>query len=287
MFLLLFLLMLPNMCVSTGKRVFADGIKAVFRGSEGVDLILSSELKRPRLDGSPNNLQESLTNLAFTQEAKRYKIFPTPDETEKQYEMIAQNNSKTVKELDVMVIAAGFTPTEARKEFAQINAVNSLLGYKITGNLVVPESEVVAYYEENPEYEPTAYLVEQVVVPFSATQSREDQLKQLQTLASAKDPQKALRWNEGLWVNEDDLAADKKFIMQLAEGQISAPKEMYSGFELFRMVRKREQRLKTLDECYGQIVNILRRPKYTELMSTFQKDLMDAASIIIFDLPII
>ena len=61
--------------------------------------MLSSELKRPKLDGTPNNLQDTLTNLAFTQEARRYHIFPTPEETEKQYEMIAHNNNKTTKEL--------------------------------------------------------------------------------------------------------------------------------------------------------------------------------------------
>ena len=42
--------------------------------------------------------------------------------------------------------------------------------------MVVPESEVMAYYEENPEYEPAAYQIQFVVVPFSANQSREQQL---------------------------------------------------------------------------------------------------------------
>lgn len=268
------------------KRIFVDGINAVFRGSEGVDLVLASEVNRPRLDGSVAGLQDSLTNLAFAQEARRYKIFPTPEEVEKQYEMIANNNNKTVKELDAMVMQAGFTPAEARKEFAQINAVNSLINYKVTGNMVVPESEVVAYYEENPEYEPAAYLVQTAIVPFSTVQSRAEQLAQLQTLANAGDPNSILNWSEGLWINEEDIAADKKFLTELAVGDISLPKEVFNGFQLFRLVKKKAQHLKTLDERYGQIVNILRRPKYTELMNKFQKELMDNASVIIFNLPI-
>lgn len=276
----------PDKSVYKPKRIFVDGVKAVFRGTEGVDVVLASEANRPKLDGSPNNLQDTLTNLAFTQEARRYHIFPTPDEIEKQYEMIAQNNSKTVKELDEMVKQAGFTPQEARKEFGQINAVNSLINYKVTGNMVVPESEVIAYYQENPENEPAAYQIQVVVVPFSVTQSREQQLAQLQTLANAKDPNGVLNWGEAFWVNEEDLAADKKFITKLAPTEISLPKELFNGFEMFRMVSKRSSRLKTLDERYGQIVTLLRRPKYTELMTKFQKDLMDNASIIIFDLPL-
>lgn len=271
--------------VKKPKKVFVDGINAVFRGSEGVDLVLASEVNRPRLDGSMATLQDSLTNLAFAQEARRYKIFPTPEEVEKQYEMIAHNNHKTIKELDAMVMQAGFTPAEARKEFAQINAVNSLINYKVTGNMVVPESEVIAYYEENPEYEAAAYLVETVLVPFSTVQSRTEQLAQLQALANAGDPNGILNWAEGLWINEEDIAADKKFLTELNIGDISLPKEVFNGFQLFRVVQKKAQRLRTLDERYGQIVNILRRPKYTELMNNFQKELMDNASVIIFDVP--
>ena len=227
-------------------------------------------------------MQDTLTNLAFSQEARRYHINPTPEEIEKQYEMIAHNNNKTVKELDEMVKQAGFTPQEARKEFGQINAVNGLINYKVTGNMVVPESEVIAYAEENPEYEPAAYQIKVIIIPFSATQSHSEQFAQLQMLANAKDPNGVLNWADAFWVNEEDLAADKKFIAKLVPGEISLPKEVYNGFEMFRLIAKRAERLKTLDERYGQIVNTLRRPKYSELMAQFQKDLMDNASIIIF-----
>lgn len=268
------------------KRIFVDGVKAVFRGSEGVDVVLASEANRPKLDGSPNNLQDTLTNLAFAQEARRYKIFPTPEEAKNQFSAIATNNNKTEEQFKQLIRQAGFTVEEAINEFAQINAVNSLINFKVTGNMVVPESEVIAYYEENPEYEPAAYQIQVAVVPFSVTQSREQQLAQLQTLANAKDPNGVLNWGEAFWVNEEDLAADKKFITKLAPTEISLPKELFNGFEMFRMVSKRSSRLKTLDERYGQIVTLLRRPKYTELMTKFQKDLMNNASIIIFDLPL-
>lgn len=273
-----------NKPVPKNKRMRVDGIKAVVRGSSGADLILESELRRPKLDGTPNTLDSSITNSLIKQEADRLHITQTPEENQKQYEMIAQNNKKTVKELDEMVMQAGFTPQEARKEFGQINAVNSLLGWKV-GGMVVPESEVRAYYEENPEYESAAYQIQMVVVPFSSTQTREQQLTQLQTLANAQDPNGVLNWIEPFWVNEEDLAADKKFITELEPGQISLPKEVFNGFQMFRLVAKKEKRLKTFDDRYGQIVSILRQPKYNELMTKFQQELKDNASIIIFDLP--
>lgn len=275
----------PLAAASAKKPIFLDGIKAVFRGADGTDLVLASELQRPKLDGSPASLDDTLQTLALAQEAKRYRMFPLPEEVEKQYEMIAQSNKKTVKELDEMVSAAGFTPEEARKEFAQINAVSSLINFKITGNLIVPESEVIAYYNENPVIEPAAYYIEHVIVPFLKSISKEQQREQLISLANSGDPKNILSWEEPFWINETDLAANKKFISELEVGQVSLPQPAFGGFEMFRMANKKEERTKSLDDRYAEIVNVLRKPKYTELLTKFQKDLLESASIILFDLP--
>jgi len=265
--------------------VFVDGIKAVVRGSEGTDLILSSELQRLRLDGNPNNLEEMITNYALYNEAKKYRLLPTAEEMTKQWNMMAEMNRKTPKELDEMVITAGFTPQEAKNEFAQMNAINSLVSFKVTGNLIVPEADVKAYYDENPEFEPAAFFVEYAVVPFSFTKSKDEHLKQLQDVARKKDPNHLLKWQDPFWVKEDELAIEKKFITQLAIGEISQPAQTFDGFEFFRLVNKKEERLKPLDERYGQIVNILRKPKYLELMQTFQQNVRDSVSVIYFDVP--
>ena len=265
------------------QLIFLDGVKAVFRGSHGTDLVMASELERPKLDGSPTNLQEILNELALAQEAKKYRLWPSPEEVEKQLRMVAQSNKKTPKELDELFIATGYTPQEGMNSFAQINAVNSLVGFKITANLIVPESEVIAYYNENPEYEPAAYHIEHTIIPFAT--NKEQQLKQLQAVVRTNDAKHSLAWEASFWINQDDLAADKQFITQLKVGQISQPQEVYGGFELFRLVNMHEARLKPLDERYGQIVTLLRKPKYGELMAQFQKELLDSASIILFDVP--
>ena len=265
--------------------VFIDGIKAVVRGSEGTDLIMPSELQRLKLDGTSNNLEEMVTNYALFNEAKKYRLLPTTEEIDKQWMMMAQMNRKTPKELDDMVITAGFLPQEARNEFAQMNAINSLVSFKVTGNLIVPEADVVAYYNENPEIEPANFCVEFAFVPFSFSRTKEEQLKQWQSLIRKKDPQHMLKWQEPFWIREDELAADKKFISQLAIGEISQPVQTFEGFEFFRLVNKKEERLKPLDERYGQIVTILRKPKFLELMESFQKGVRDSVSVIYFDLP--
>ncbi len=266
--------------------VFVDGIKAVIRGSEGTDLIMASELQRFKLDGTPNDLEEMITNYALFNEAKKYRLMPTTEEIDKQWMMMAQSNRKTPKELDTMVMSAGFLPQEARNEFAQMNAINSLVSFKVTGNLIVPESDVIAYYDQHPELEPASFYVEYAFMPFTFTKTKDEQLMQWQSVARKKDPQHMLKWQDPFWITENELALDKRFITQLGIGEISQPVQTSQGFEFFRLASKKEERLKPLDERYGQIVNILRKPKFTELMESFQKGARDSVSVIYFDLPI-
>lgn len=277
----------PAKAVFTPKKelIFLDGVRAVFRGSEGTDLILASELERPKLDGSPIALPEMLTDLALAQEAKKYRLWPSPEDVDKQIRMISDANKKTPKEFDDLLLTIGYAPAEGRLAFAQINAINSLVGFKITGNLIVPESEVIKFYNENPEIDPAAYYIEYTFVPFAQAQSKEKQLKQLQLIADKNDPKHSLKWNDPFWIKENELAEDKQFITQMKRGEISAPFEAADGFELFRLRDRKEERTKPLDERYAEIVNVLRKPKYSELMASFQKDLMDNASIIYFDIP--
>ena len=58
--------------------------------------------------------------------------------------------------------------------------------------------------------------------------------------------------------------------------------EFSGGFELLKMVTKKEKRLKPLDERYREIADILRRPKYEELLTQYKQSLWDASSIVYF-----
>ena len=51
-------------------------------------------------------------------------------------------------------------------------------------------------------------------------------------------------------------------------------------FELLRLIEKAPEHNKTLDERYRDIVDILRRPKYEELMQKYRDQLMKQVSII-------
>lgn len=267
------------------KRIFLDGIQVVFRDSKGdVDLIMHSEMQRMELDGTAPDLEKKVTDLALAHEAKEWRLWPTAEEIDKQVHMLAEANKKTPAEFDDLLVTIGYTPQEGRTAFAQMNAVNSLINFKITANLIVPESQVVAYYTDHPEYVPASYRIQYAFIPFAQTKTRQEQEEALATLAAQGDPKDSLPWDEAFWITEDQLAQDKRSVIELVPGQITQPVETTTGFELFRLVDKKEQRLRSLDERYGEIANTLRKPKYGELMESFKKEVLDRSSLIYFDL---
>lgn len=264
--------------------IFADGIRAVVHGPERKDLVKASELKLPKLDGSAATLEELVTNIAYEHEARRFHLWPTPEELNKQLRMIAQMNNKSEKELDDLFIVTGRTPEEGRRAFAQINAINSLMGFKM-GGAIVTDSEIEKHYNENPEIEPAAYYIQRAFIPFSRTQSKQQQFKKLQALAGKNESPKGLEWQEAFWIKENDLSQDKLFITQLPIGQLSEAIEIDKGFELFRVFEKKEEQLKSLEDRYPDIAAHLRQPKYSSYIANLKNELLNKVSIIYFDVP--
>lgn len=263
--------------------IFIDGIKVVFRGPQGIDLITESEIHRPKLDGSPNSLSDMLTQVAFAQEARRYHMWPSVEDTDKQLRMVAQSNKLSPADLDNLFLNYGYTPAEGREAFAQMTAVNNLINFKITSNLFVPEKDVIAHYNENPEFQEASYYIQYAYVPFSPAQTKEQQLKSLQEIVRAKDSKHILEWTDPFWLKESELSQEKKFIASLQVHQISNPVEVAGGYGFYKLLQRKEGRLRSLDERYREIVDLLRRPKYSEMMNSYQKKLLDNASITEFN----
>jgi preprotein translocase subunit Sss1 len=63
---------------------------------------------------------------------------------------------------------------------------------------------------------------------------------------------------------------------------ISPPQEVENGFEMFKLTEKTPELIRSLDERYREIADILRRPKYEELLETYKENLLSTSSIIYF-----
>lgn len=256
-----------------------DGISAVVFAQEGTKIITASELERRGLDGSERTLDDLVYEKLMILDSQKFKMAPDDDQIDKHLASVQRENNITLDQLKNIFTNAGYTYEEGREQFGTISLINQLLDFKIRSRLIVPEKEVLAYYNANPEHVDAGYLVQRALVPFKESQTHEQQQADIERFVHGRNGFVAIEWQEPFWIEKNEMADNKKFIMDMQSGDISDPVETTEGFELFKLQESRPERLKTFDERYKDISDILRRPKHEQLLNEYKKQLMDGASV--------
>lgn len=261
-----------------------DTIEAVVLGQEGTEIITKSDIDRPSLGGGIRTRDDIIFERLVYLDAQKHKIFSDEDAVDAYLSAIQREHNMTRDELVGIFTAAGYTFEEGRQQLQMMQSVNSMLDFKIRSNLIVPRKDVEAYYQEHPEFIEASYDLQRAFVPFSTVQSKEEQRATLEQFAKTGRGVGGIEWSQPFTINHSDIAEDKQFIYTMRPREISMPQEISGGFELFRLNEKHEQRLRGFDERYREITDILRRPKYDELLAEYRKKLWVDASVIYFDL---
>jgi hypothetical protein len=254
-----------------------DAIVIIVFSEEGIEIITRSDIERPSLSGAPRTADDIIFERLVYLDAKKHKILPDEDAVDKYLAAIQREHNLKPEELQMIFLSAGYTLEEGREQLFIMQAVSTMLDYKIRSNLIVPRKQIEAYYHDNPEYEEASYLISYTKIPFDSSQSEQQRIE-LEQRAKTGDFIGVL-WEGPFWVSENELATDKQFITQLEVGQISAPYLSTDGFEIYRLEEKKPRRLKTYEERYRDIVDILRRPKYEELLENYRKLLFSKARV--------
>lgn len=257
-----------------------DGIVATVFAQEGTRIITASELERRSLDGQERTLEDLIYEQLMILDAQKFKMAPDDDQIDKHLASVQKDNNITLDQLKNIFTNAGYSYEEGRQQFGIISLINQLLDFKIRSRLIVPEKEVVAYYNANPETQDAGYLVQRALVPFDHSQRREDQMGEIERFVHGRNGLVAIDWQEPFWIERNEMAENKKFIMAMQPGDVSDPVETTEGFELFKLQESRPERVKTLDERYREISDALRRPKYEQLLNEYKKQLMEGASVL-------
>lgn len=258
-----------------------DEIQVVIYTDE-VNIVTKSDIDRPPIGAAVRTKVDIIFERLVYADAKKHKIMPDEDAVDKYLAMIQKNYNLKPEELEYIFTSAGYSFEEGREQLRVMQSVNTMFDFKIRGNLIVPRKDVEAYYADYPEYHEARYFLSIAVVPFDFTKKTEEQRGELIRAVQNDAIGKMVQWAEPFWINESEIAADKQFITRLREGRISNPQKASNGFELYKMIEIKPRSLKTLDERYREIVDILRKPKYEELLGIYRKQLFDAASIIYF-----
>lgn len=259
-----------------------NSIRAVVFYEDDCDIITEMQLARPGLNGEVPDVGGLIFRSGVRHEAVKYKMEPDDEAVKEHLDAVKQQNNLSDEDFNQLLKQNGFTLEQAEKEFRDIIAENTVLDYKVRSRLIVPRTLVEEYYKNNPAMTDAMVFLERAMMPFDATLTHQEQRIILEAQLEGRQETYVIQWSDPFWLAVADLAQDKKFVADLKPGVACIVGEGEDGFELFKLVEKKESRLLTLDERYSEIVEILKRPKFEELMGAFRKSITQSASVLTF-----
>jgi hypothetical protein len=278
----LFFLLMVSFATEASELFLLDQIEVVISDLDGAQIITKSDLDKPSLGGGDRSKDDLVFERLVLLDAKKHKIPQDEEAVDAYLNQIQREHNLTNEELESIFTSSGYTVEEGREQLQIMQTINTMLDVKIRSNLIVPRRDVEAYYNEHPEVIEATYTLERALVPFSKKMKKNEQKTALERFARNEVEVRGVSWSEPFTVNHSEVSESKNFIYTMEIGQISLPQELAGGFELFKLVDKTPEFRKTLEESYRDIVDILRRPKYEELMSKYHDLLFNNASIVYF-----
>lgn len=260
--------------------VLLDQIEVVVFGQEDVEIVTTSDINRPALGGGYRTQDDIIFERSVLLDAKKHKIPNDEEAVDAGIEQMKREHDLTDQDLEAIFKESGYTLQEGRQQFQMMQMINTMLDVKVRSNLIVPRRDVEAYYNQHPEVVEATYTLERLFIPFDQKKSKARQRRELEKYVATGIGALEIEPGFVFTINHSDVAEQKQFIFTMEPNQLSAPQEIAGGFELLRLVEKNPEHLKSLDERYREIVDILRRPKYEELMQKYRDQLMNQVSIV-------
>ncbi len=268
--------------VSLNARYKVDGIKSILYGETETLIITESEVARPGLDGQMKTLDDLVFESLVFLDAKRIGAVPDAAAMQKHWEDVKKSNNLSEADMQKLAEQSGYTLPEAKGQLGKMSAISQMFDFKVRSGLFITKQEVECYYKAHPIIEQAEYEIARALVPYSDLESKDAMKKRLSDYAKTGRGQVRLAWSTPFRLMHDEIAADKQFMYKMRVDQTSQPTETSQGFELFKLVGKKPQRLVPLSERYNEIESFLKRPKYEELMKKYKDELYDKATVVVF-----
>lgn len=267
--------------VDISNMILIDQIEAIVYGQD-VEIITKSDIDRPALGGGFRSKEEIVFEREVLLDAKKHNL-PQDDEAIDAYlAQIQREHDLSPEQLEEIFTASGYTIEEGREQLQMMQTINTMLDIKIRSNLIVPRKDVEEYYKNNPTVIEATYTLQRAFVPESSKIAPDKHYKLLVHYAKTGKGLRDIAWSGEFTLNHSDIAESKHFIYDLKPGETSLPHLVNGGFEMFKLVEKTAEQVKSLEDSYRDIVEILRRPKYEELMAKYREHLANISSVVYF-----
>lgn len=267
--------------VDESNLVLIDQIEVVVYGQD-VEIVTKSDLDRPALGGGFRTKEEVIFECKVLLDAKKHHLPDDEDAIDAYLAQIQREYNLSQEELEQIFTSSGYTVEEGRQQLQRMQTVNTMLDIKIRANVIVPRRDVEEYYRNNPTVIEATYTLQRAFVAQSKKMSFDQQYAILLKYTQTGKGVAGIVWSDPFTINGSDIAENKKFICGMELGTLAEPQPINGGFELFKLVEKTPETIKSLEDSYREIVDILRRPKYEELMEKYRDFLSNNSSVVYF-----
>lgn len=255
-----------------------DALRAIVMTVEGTELVMQSDLERPALTGQVMSLEDRVAECCFYLDAVKQKAVATEDQIDRYLSAIQRDNNITLDDLKRTFEANDLTYAQAREQLGRMQTVNTIVELRVMSNVIVPRKNILAYYEENTPVHEAIYYLQRAVIPFEY--NREVQRERLLKSINAGEENGGLRWSMVFSLAASDIAGDKTFIRDAELNRTIFGDAGEDGFELYRVIDKKPERVIPIDECYAFIERTLRQPLYEKLMEEYKEKLFERMTIV-------
>ncbi len=239
-------------------------------------IITQLDIQRKTLDGKVRTADEVLKDhLKYYEATHYYKMSGYEEDTEKHISVIKAEYNLDDTGLGLLFKESGYTLEEGKEELRMVYAIRRLMQELIINRIVVSEKEIRDEYNNNRITVSASYKVRKGLI--SKKIITENQLKELLKTGKNKED---IVWSMPYWIAENELADHKKYITQMTIDQIELSDDLEDAYEVVQLVKHTPEHVKTFEECYNEILQKLRYPKYDELMKSYEKDLLKKYEVV-------
>lgn len=231
-------------------------------------VLTKSELNRLSINGQKQDPKEVVLQRIMEYEALHVYHIPVSDSAVENYITSLQEQYHITREqLQEMFKNAGYSYQEGLAEFKRMLLIDALLNFKIKSRLVITEQDVRDYYNNHVQLEPAAYRIQKGFLG-------QDVLSDQKREALKKDGSysSSVEWLTPYWLQDDEISDTRAFIKKLKLHQIILEK-VSNGYEVIKLVKKRDAKKRSFEESYKEIVELLKQPLFDTLLQEYKNEL--------------
>ena len=265
------------------ELILLDKVNCVVCGPERNTPFTDTDFTWKRnLDGQFMDSAQQIQRDIISQQIVADKIPLDPTAADKYVETLKRQNNLSDSELTELFSQVGRTYQEGLSLLNGQYTQEMFMHHKFKSQLIITDDDVKAFCEQYPEYEVGWYEVQFAIVNF--TDENKDTLKKSldELMKDHTKEVKEVSWSSPIRLNRTDIAEDKQFVFDMQPDEYKYVEDN-GTFEVYKLLSKTDDRLRTFEERRSAVVDYLNRQKLESMLKKYNTEVRKFVDIINLD----